>query len=159
MRRRLASITRPRTPATVETGNELECGSASGSAADQQSGPELVSAAPLAIETLVELDLRDRPGRVQVDPLAPRAPDAAPPAHKRQILEERRFDRQDIKSRPVLGALDPFQHEKLKKGRIVRIQGHGTKLRRNIRLRPTNDRNRLHPFDSDFESIANRSEL
>ena len=60
----------------------------------------------------------------------PSAPDAAPPAHKRQIVEERRFDRQDIKSRHVLGAVDPFEHENLKKGRIVRVRCHGTKLRR-----------------------------
>ena len=94
------------------------------------SGPELVSAAPLAIEPFRELDLREPPGRVQVDPLAPRAPDATPPAHKRQILEERRFDRQDVKSGHVPGAIDPFEHEYLKKGRIVRVRGHGPKLRR-----------------------------
>jgi hypothetical protein len=52
-----------------------------------RSRAELVSAAPLAIEPFFELDLRDRPGRVQVDPVTPRAPDAAPPAHKRQILK------------------------------------------------------------------------
>ena len=89
-----------------------------------RSGAELVSAAPLAIEPFLELDLRDWPGRVQVDPLTRRAPDAAPPAHKRQILEERRFDRQDVKSRHVLGAVDPFEHENLKKGRVVRLRGH-----------------------------------
>ena len=60
----------------------------------------------------------------------PRAPDATPAAHERQILEERRFDRQDIKSSHVLGAVDPFEHENLKKGRIVRVRGHGPKLRR-----------------------------
>jgi hypothetical protein len=37
------------------------------------SGPEPVSAAPLAIESFLELDLRDPPGRVQVDRLTPRA--------------------------------------------------------------------------------------
>ncbi len=63
---------------------------------------ELVSAAPLAIEPFLELDLRDWLGGVQVDALTPRAPDAAPTPHKRQILEERRFDRQDVKSRHVL---------------------------------------------------------
>ena len=75
------------------------------------SGSELVSAAPLAIEPFRELDLRDSPRRVQVDPFAPRAANATPAAHKRQILEERRFDRQDVKSRHVLGAVDPFEHE------------------------------------------------
>ena len=57
------------------------------------SVPEVVSAAPLTIEPFLELDLRDWPGRVQVDPLAPHAPDSTPTPHKRQILEERRFDR------------------------------------------------------------------
>jgi hypothetical protein len=52
-----------------------------------RSRAEQVSAAPLAIEPFLELDLRDRLGRVQVDPLTPRASDAAPPAHKRQILK------------------------------------------------------------------------
>jgi hypothetical protein len=89
------------------------------------SGPELVSAAPLAIEPFRELDLRDPPGRVQVDPLTPRAPDATPPAHKRQILEECRFDRQDVKSGHVLGAVDALEDENLEKGRIVRVRGHG----------------------------------
>jgi hypothetical protein len=37
-----------------------------------RSRAELVSAAPLAIEPFLELDMRDRPGRVQVDPLATR---------------------------------------------------------------------------------------
>src|SRR5208283_4781223 len=93
-----------------------------------RSGPELVSAAPLAIEPFLELDLRDPLGRVQVDPFAPRAPYATPPAHKRQILEERWFDRQDVKSGHVLGAVDPLEHENLKKGRIVLVRGHGPKL-------------------------------
>jgi hypothetical protein len=96
-----------------------------------RSGAELVSAAPLAVEPFLELDLRNRPGRVQVDPLTPGAPDAAPPAHERQILEERWFDRQDVKSGHVPGAVDPFEHEKLKKGRVVRVRGHGPELRRN----------------------------
>ena len=91
---------------------------------------ELVSAAPLPIQPFLELDLRDWLGGVQVDALTPRAPDAAPPSHKRQILEERRFDRQDVKSGHVLGAVDPFEHENLKKGRVVRVRGHGPKLRR-----------------------------
>src|SRR5208282_3485737 len=94
------------------------------------SGPELVSAAPLAIEPFLELDLSDRPIRVQIDPLTPHTPDATPPSHKRQILEERRFDRQDVKSGHILGAVDPFEHENLKKRRIVRVRGHGPKLRR-----------------------------
>ena len=94
------------------------------------SGSELVSAAPLAIEPFLELDLRDPSRRVQVDPFAARAPDATPAAHKRQILKERRFDRQDVKSGHVLGAIDPFEHENLKKGRIVRVRGHGPQLRR-----------------------------
>src|SRR5208282_5964668 len=92
-----------------------------------RSGSELVSAAPLAIEPFRELDLRDSPRRVQVDPLTHRAPDATPAPHERQILEERRFDRQDIKSRHVLSAVE---HENLEKGRIVRVRGHGPKLRR-----------------------------
>ena len=54
-----------------------------------------------------------------------RAPHATPPAHKRQILEECRFDRQDVKSGDVLGAVDAFEHENLEKGRIVRVRGHG----------------------------------
>ncbi len=91
---------------------------------------ELVSAAPLAIEPFLELDLRDWLGGVQVDALTPRAPDAAPPPHKRQILEERRFDRQDVKSRHVPRAVDPFEHENLKKGRVVRVRCHDPKLRR-----------------------------
>ena len=91
---------------------------------------ELVSAAPLAIEPFRELDLRDWLGRVQVDALTPCAPDATPTPHKRQILEERRFDRQDVKSRHVPRAVDPFEHENLKKGRVVRVRGHGPKLRR-----------------------------
>jgi hypothetical protein len=95
-----------------------------------RSRAEQVSAAPLAIEPFLELDLRDRLGRVQVDPLTPRAPDAAPPAHKRQILEERWFDREDVESGHVLGAIDPFEHENLKKGRVVRVRGHGPNLRR-----------------------------
>src|SRR5208282_511108 len=95
-----------------------------------RSGPEPVSSTPLAIEPFLKLDLRDPPGRVQVDPLTPRAPDATPAAHKRQILEERRFDRQDVKSSHVLSAVDPFEHENLEKGRIVRVRGHGPKLRR-----------------------------
>ena len=45
-----------------------------------RSCPEPVSATPLAIEPFLELDLRDRPGRVQVDTLSPRAPDATPAA-------------------------------------------------------------------------------
>ena len=114
----------------IEAANGLECRSGSGSAVDRQSGPELVSAAPLSVEPFLELDLRDPSGRVQVDPLAPSAPDAAPPAHKRQIVEERRFDRQDIKSRHVLGAVYPFEHENLKKGRVVRVRCHDPKLRR-----------------------------
>ena len=95
-----------------------------------RSGAELVSAAPLAIEPFLELDLRDQPGRVQVDPLTPQGPDATPPAHNRRILEERRFDRQDVKSGHVPGAVDPFEHENLKKGRVVCVRGHGPKLRR-----------------------------
>jgi hypothetical protein len=95
-----------------------------------RSRAELVSAAPLAIEPFLELDLRDRPGRVQVDPLTPRAPYAAPPAHKRQILEERWFDREDVESGHVLGAVDPFEHENLKEGRVVRVRGQGPNLRR-----------------------------
>src|SRR5208337_1871203 len=102
--------------------------------------PEVVSAALLTIEPFLELDLRDWPGRVQVDPLAPHAPDPTPTPHKRQILEERGFDRQDVKSRHVLGAVDPFEHENLKKGRVVCVRVHGPKLRRK---------------NSDFESIAN----
>ena len=66
---------------------------------------------------------------MQVDPLAPRAPDAAPAAHKRHILEERRFDRQDIKSGHVLGAVDTFEHENLKKGRIVLLLAYGRLVR------------------------------
>jgi len=89
-----------------------------------RSGPEPVSSTPLAIEPFLELDLRDAPGRVQVDPLSPRAPDATPASHERQILEERRFDRQDIKSSHVLRAVDTFEHENLKKGRIVRVRGN-----------------------------------
>ena len=38
-----------------------------------RQSPEPVSAAPLAIESFLELDLRDPPGRVQVDRLTPRA--------------------------------------------------------------------------------------
>ena len=53
------------------------------------------------MEPFLELDLRDRPGGLQVDPLTPRAPDAAPPAHKRQILEERWFDREDVEFRAM----------------------------------------------------------
>ena len=94
-----------------------------------RSGPELISAAPLAIEPFREFDLRDPAGRVQVDPLTPRAPDATPAAHKRQILKERRFDRQDVKSGHVFGAVDPFEHENLKKGRIVSVRRHGPQLR------------------------------
>jgi len=90
-----------------------------------RSGSELVSAPPLAIEPFRELDLGDPPGRVQVDPLTPRAPDATPATHKRQILEECRFDRQDVKSGHVLGTVDAFEHENLEKGRIVRVRGHG----------------------------------
>ena len=93
-------------------------------------GPELASAAPLAIEPFLELDLRDPSRRVQVDPFAPRAPDATPAAHKRQILKERRLDRQDVKPGHVPGAIDPFEHENLKKGRIVRVWGHRPQLRR-----------------------------
>jgi hypothetical protein len=40
-----------------------------------RSGPELVASARLEIEPFLELDLRDRPRWVQVDPLAPGAPD------------------------------------------------------------------------------------
>jgi hypothetical protein len=57
------------------------------------SVPEVVSAALLTIEPFLELDLRDWLGRVQVDPLAPHAPDPTPTPDKRQILKERRFDR------------------------------------------------------------------
>ncbi len=95
-----------------------------------RSGAELVSAAPLAIEPFLELDLRDRPGRVQVDPPTPQGPDATPPTHKRQIIEERRFDRQHVKSRHVLGAVDPFEHENLKKGYVVHVRVHEPELRR-----------------------------
>src|SRR5208283_143706 len=112
------------------------------------SGLELVASAPLAIEPLFELDLRDRPGGVQVDPLAPRAPDATPPSHERQILEERRLDREDVKPRHVPGAVDPFEHENLKEGRIVRVRGHETKVRRHSRSRPTNVPNRFGRSDS-----------
>jgi hypothetical protein len=94
------------------------------------SVPEVVSAAPLTFEPFLELDLRDWPRRVQVDPLAPHAPDPTPTPHKRQILEERRFDQQDVKSRYVLGAVDPFEHKNLKKGRVVCVRVHGQKLRR-----------------------------
>ena len=53
-----------------------------------------------------------------------------PPApHKRQILEERRFDRQDVKSGHVPGAVDPLEHENLKKGRTVRVWSHGPKAK------------------------------
>jgi hypothetical protein len=38
-----------------------------------------IPAAPLAIKPFLELDLRDPPGRVQVDALTPGAPDATPP--------------------------------------------------------------------------------
>ena len=119
-----------------------------------RSGPELVASPRLEIEPFLEFDLRDRPRWVQIDPLAPGAPYAAPPSHKRQILKERRLDREDVKSRHVPSAVDPFEHENLKMDRIVRVQGHETKLRRNIRSRPTNDRNRSQRSDSDFESIA-----
>ncbi len=98
-----------------------------------RSGAELVSAAPLAIEPFLELDLRDRPGRVQVDPLTRQGPDPTPPTHQRQIIEERRFDREDVESGHVLGAVDPFEHENLKKGRVVGIWGHGPELRRKNR--------------------------
>ncbi len=94
------------------------------------SGQELISAASLAIEPFRELDLRDLSGRVQVDPLAPRAPDATPTPHKRQIFKERWFDRQDVKSGHVPGAVDSFEHENLMKGRVIRVRGHGPKLRR-----------------------------
>ena len=94
------------------------------------SAQELVSAAPLAIEPFLELDLRHPSGRVQVDPFAPRAPDAAPAAHKRQILKERRLDRQDVKPGHALCAVDAFEHENLKMGRIVSVRGHGPQLRR-----------------------------
>ena len=57
-----------------------------------QSGADPVSSTPLSIEPFLELDLRDPPGRVQVDPLTPRAPDATPASHERKILEERGFD-------------------------------------------------------------------
>jgi len=67
---------------------------------------------------------------MQVNPLTPRTRYAAPPAHKRQILEERWFDREDIESGHVLGAVDPFEHENLKEGRVIRVRGHGPKLRR-----------------------------
>ena len=93
------------------------------------SVPEMVSAALLLIEPFLELDLRDWPRRVQVDPLAPHAPDPAPTPHKRQIVEERRFDRQDVKSRHVPGAVDPLKHENLKKGRVLCVRVHGPKLR------------------------------
>jgi hypothetical protein len=89
------------------------------------SGPELVSATPLAIEPFLELDLSDGPRRVQIDALAPRAPDATPPSHKREILEERGFDRQDVKSGHVPVAVDPLEHENLNKSRIVGVRGHG----------------------------------
>ena len=107
-----------------------------------RSGAELVSAAPLAIEPFLELDLRDRPGRVQVDPLTPQGPDVLNflPMHKRQIIEERRFDRQHAKSGHVPGAVDPFEHEELKKGRVVRVRGHGPNLRGVTPSCPTNDR-------------------
>src|SRR5271166_3303540 len=99
-----------------------------------RSGAELVSAAPIALEPFLELDLRDRPGRVAVDPLRPRARYAAPPAHKRQILEERWFDREDVESGHVPGAVDPFEHEYLKEGRVVDVRGHGPNLRRKSTL-------------------------
>jgi hypothetical protein len=38
-----------------------------------------IPAAPLAIKPFLERDLRDPPGRVQVDALTPGAPDATPP--------------------------------------------------------------------------------
>jgi hypothetical protein len=90
----------------------------------------VVSAAPFAIEPFLEFDLSDWPGRVQVDPFAPNAPDPTPTPDKRQILEERRFDRQDVKSRHVLRAVEAFEHENLKKDLIVRVDVHGPKLRR-----------------------------
>ncbi len=43
-----------------------------------QSGPELVASPRLEIEPFLEFDLRDRPRWVQIDPLAPGAPYAAP---------------------------------------------------------------------------------
>jgi hypothetical protein len=119
------------------------------------SGAELVSAALLAIEPFLELDPRDPLGRVQVDPLTLRVPDATPLAHHREILEERRFDREDVKPGHVLSAVDPLKHENLKKGRIVRVWGDRPKLSRISRSRPTNDLNRSQRSDSEFESIAN----
>ena len=43
-----------------------------------RSGPELVASPRLEIEQFLEFDLRDRPRGVQIDPLAPGAPYAAP---------------------------------------------------------------------------------
>jgi hypothetical protein len=66
--------------------------------------------------------------------MTPRAAYAAPPAHKRQILKERWFDREDVESGHLLGAVDPFEHENLKESRVVRVRGHGPDLRRKSSL-------------------------
>jgi len=42
------------------------------------SAPDVASVATFTIEPLLEFDLRDWPGRMQVDPLAPDAPDPTP---------------------------------------------------------------------------------
>ena len=39
-----------------------------------------------------------------------------------------RDDRQDVNSRHALGPVDPFEHENLKKGRVVCVRVHGPKL-------------------------------
>jgi hypothetical protein len=98
------------------------------------SGSELISAATFAFEPFFELELRDWSRRMQVDPLPAGASDAAPATNKRQILEQGRFDRDHVEAGHVLRAIDPFEHENLKKGLIVRVYGHAPQVRRKTAL-------------------------
>ena len=63
------------------------------------------------------------------NPLTPRAPDAAPPAHKRQMLEERWFDREDVEIGPCSWRGRPVRARELE-GRCRPRPWPWTKLRR-----------------------------
>ena len=117
----------------------------------------LIAAALFPREPRLQFHPRGALGLIELNTSPFRSANTAPPAHQAPFPEERRLDRQHVKTQRVGRPIDPLQDDELNIA-VTHVANfrHAAIFRRNKTARPTKRWNQSPPIDRKHESLAAR---